>query len=128
MPDSPDEAPLRKFALKPKEFARVNAEPGTQAPSVEHDVFALRQQVLARERAAGSDELKAQPPAVKRRGRDFRVIVLGGYVGIMLFSGALVSLGGGLRGFLFGLLWGAALGLFYAVGLWWVMYHLMDDY
>lgn len=128
MPDSPEDAPTRKLTLKPKEFERVNAVPGTLEKSDAHDVFALRQQLRAREQAAGMDAIKEQPVVPKRRKRDFRLAGIGGYFGLMLLGGVIVSFGGGLPGFIFGLIWGGALGLFYLAGLWWVMFHLMDDY
>src|ERR1700704_4843988 len=98
-----DSPPPRQFKLKPKEFERVNAPPGTEAKSDDHDVFALRRQVREREQAAGMDNVALPPPKKARRVRDFWVCLALGWGGLMGI-GAIAAGRAGLYA-------GAALGL-----------------
>jgi len=115
-----DDPPRREYKLKPKEFERVNAPRGTEAKSDDHDVFAIRRQVREREQAAGMDHITAAPPKKSKRARDFWVSLIFGW-------GLLMAIGFMTTG-LIGLLAGAALGLLYVVGIWWIFYHILDDY
>lgn len=115
-----DAPPPRQFKLKPKEFERVNAPPGTDAKSDDHDVYAIRRQLREREQAAGLDNVAAPPPKKSRRARDY-------WVGLALGWGALIAVGGLTSG-LVGVLAGAALGVLLAAGLWWIVFHVLDDY
>lgn len=75
-------APVR-YILKPREFTPVNAAPGTEARSADHDVFAILQQVRAREAAAGLDKIAPVAPLKSRRKRDYWLLLIGGN-GLML--------------------------------------------
>ena len=120
MPDE-TEPPPRKFALKPKDFERVNAPPEQAGATPEtNDVFALRRQLREREQAAGMDALAEKPRWKSRRKRDFVAALAIGWSGLVGI-GALA--GGGV-----GLLAGALLGVFFTVGLWWVVFNVLDDY
>ena len=121
MADSTESDPPRKtYGLKPKEFERVNAEPGTQAPSDDHDVYAILQANRAREQQhnLGAVEIKT---VQSRRRRDYWTllaslnIVLG--LAAILGSGNLIVLVSAMAGMIFG-----------NVGLTWVMWFVMDDY
>jgi hypothetical protein len=81
MADAPDPPP-RTFTFKPKEFERVNAprpeagEPAAPPPPA-NDVFALQQQIRAREIASGRDELApAGRPRSNKRARDYWLLLL----------------------------------------------------
>lgn len=77
MPDAEDPPP-KTYALKPRQFERVNAPRGTDAPSDDHDVFKIRQQVRAREAADGLDEVKLVAPPRSRRRRDYLLLLAAG--------------------------------------------------
>jgi hypothetical protein len=119
VPDS-DDPPPRQFKFKPKEFERVNAPRGEDVKSDDHDVYAIRRQIREREQAAGLDDHAPPPPKKSRRPRDF-------WLSLALGWGALMAVGGLTSG-LFGLLAGAVLGVLYAFGLWWIIFHVLDDY
>jgi hypothetical protein len=119
VPES-DTPPPRQFKLKPKEFERVNAPRGTDAKSDDHDVFAIRQHLREREQSAGLDDHTSPPPKKSRRTRDF-------WVSAALGSGAVLALGGVLAGHN-GLVVGAGLSLALTIGLWWIFFHIMDNY
>ena len=83
MPEPADPAP-KKYALKPKEFERVNAPRGEEAPSDDHDVYKILQQVRAREAADGFDVVAPPVAPVKsRRKRDYWLLLFAGN-GLML--------------------------------------------
>lgn len=115
-----DDPPPRQYTLKPKEFERVNAPPGTDAKSDDHDVYAIRRQIREREQAAGLDDVALAPPKKSRRARDFWISLALGWGGLMTI--------GGLTSGLVGVLAGAALGILFAAGLWWIIFHVLDDY
>jgi hypothetical protein len=71
----------KKYGFKPKEFERVNAlhPTGDAAPPSppENDVFALRQGLREREKAAGFDLLTPPDrPRPNRRRRDYWFVML----------------------------------------------------
>lgn len=119
MADEPD-PPRRNYALKPKEFERVNAPPGTPSDSPAHDVFAMQKQLREREQAAGMDNIEIRAPRKSRRKRDYLISLVAGWGGLMLI-GAFTSGPAGLVA-------GAVLGLFYAGGLTWIMFGILSDY
>ena len=112
--------PPRQFKLKPKEFERVNAPPGTQAPSDDHDVFALRRQVRAREQAAGADDLAPRPPRRSKRTRDFWLCAAAAGVAPPVIGRWAVGP--------LGLIAGLGVGTVLVVAAWWIFYHVMDEY
>ncbi len=118
---APDEPPPKKYEFRPKEFERVNAPPGSNAgKSAAHDVFAILQQNRAVEQKAGVNEVEIKPPRTRRK-RDF-------WQGLAL--GYLVLVGGMALGH-FNLASVVALGslmVFYTIGLWWIMFHILSDY
>lgn len=73
-----DPPPAPKFALKPREFTSVNAAPGTEAPSAEHDVFEILKSVRVHEAAAGVGEVGLESSRKSRRRRDFLLLLIGG--------------------------------------------------
>lgn len=130
MPDDSD-PPRKNYALKPKDFERLNAprpdadSPVPPAPTpAANDVFAIQRQLREREIAAGMDEL-APPdrPVRRRRKRDYWLMTL-------LTNGVLIPLA--LWGYRTGnltVLVSSAAGIILAnIGLWWIMWVLMDDY
>lgn len=129
----PDDAdpPRKNYALKPKEFERLNApRPDAHSPAppeptpAANDVFAIQRQLREREIAAGMDEL-APPhrPVRRRRKRDYWLLTI-------LTNGALIPLA----------LWGYRTSnavLFVSciagialvnIALAWIMWVLMDNY
>lgn len=130
MSDSPEPAP-RKFAFKPKEFERVNA-PRAEAPQTAeatpesipaaNDVFAIRQELRAREIAAGMDTLKPadRPPSTKRR-RDFWLLLLGGNLAIV-GTAAVVGLN------VMTVVYAFAGVILYTIGLTWTVWFVMGRY
>ncbi len=132
MSDAP-EPPPRKFAFKPKEFERVNAPrpesaaadaaAPTPAPvPAANDVFAIRQELREREKAAGLDELKpADRPNSTRRRRDYWFLLLAGNIAIV-GTAAIVGLNVMTAAFAFS---GVVL---YSIGLTWIMWSVMDRY
>ena len=128
MPDEPSSAP-RKFALKPKDFERLNApRPETAeeaardtAPAL-NDMTALRHEVRAREAAAGLDEIKPPDrPRSNRRRQDFWLLLIGGNLAIV---GAVAFVGANPVSLLFGL--GGV--VMFSLGLTWTMWFVMDRY
>lgn len=119
MPTESD-PPRRNYALKHKDFERVNAPPGTLSDSMAHDVFAMQRDLREREVAAGMDDIEIPPPRKSRRKRDFIVSLILGWGGLILL-GYLTS---GLAGVGAGLV----LGVLYAAGLAWVMFGVLSDY
>lgn len=126
MADPAEPAP-RKFALKPKEFERVNAprpESGEEpaAPPAANDVYALREELRAREIAAGMDELKPNgQPDTQRRRRDYRFLLVAGNAAIV-GTAAFVGLNPMTAVFAFSGV------IIYTVGLTWVMWFVMGKY
>lgn len=143
---TPEEPPRRHYGLKPKEFEAVNLSTERLGDSPAHDVFAIRREVEAAERAAGLHQLKVKPPKRSRRKRDFRLIVVGLFVVIYAFLGAAAwgavatqtlaaqmpdQFWSTLRAVLFGspiLAWGLAGWCVMSLATWWLMFHVMDDY
>lgn len=128
MSDSPEPAP-RKFAFKPKEFERVNAPraegeaDAAAAPTpAANDVFAIRQELRAREIAAGMDTLKPadRPPSTKRR-RDFWLLLLGGNLAIV-GTAAVVGLN------VMTVVYAFAGVILYTIGLTWTVWFVMGRY
>lgn len=125
MPDEND-PPRKVYGFKPKEFERVNApagEAGIPTPPA-NDVFAIREELRAREIAAGLDQL-APPaqPRPNRRRRDFLVLMLA-------INGVLVPLA------IWGFRTGNAVLFIYAlsalvllnIGVTWILWVLLDRY
>ena len=119
MAEEPD-SPRPSYGFKPRQFERVNPPPEAQAPSADHDILAMQQGIRAREKAAGFDVIKDIRPKKSRRRRDFWV----GWLGTWTF----LAVAGGLAGGAVGLLAALFLGVFLGAGLWWIMFHLVDDY
>lgn len=128
MPDTPD-PPRKNYGFKPKDFERVNAprpEAGAapETPPMANDVFAIRRDLRAREIATGGDEL-APPdrPVRRRRKRDYWLLTL-------VINGVLIPLTiWGYRAGNLMVLVSSAAGLILAnLGLWWIVWVLMDDY
>jgi len=117
----PDDAPPpRQFKFKPKEFERVNPARGEAAPSADHDVYAIRQELRAKEQAAGLDEL-APKVVQSRRKKDFLFLL----ASLVAFFGVIAFLG---RGNPFVLVCALA-GLGFSIcGLSWVMWQVMGRY
>jgi hypothetical protein len=116
----PDDPPPRQFKLKPKEFERVNAPPGTDAKSADHDVYAIRQDLREREQAAGMDNVAPPPPRKSRRAVDFWVVAALGWAAFLTLGGVLAGANG--------LVVGAGLGIAFTIGVWWIFFHIMDHY
>ena len=143
---TPEEPPRKHYGFKPKEFEAVNTLIGQSRPSAAHDVFAIRREVEAAERAAGLHQLEVKSPKRSRRKRDFRLIVVGLFVVIYAFLGAAAwgavatqtmaaqmpdQFWPTLRAVLFGspiLAWGFAGWCVMSLATWWLMFHVMDDY
>ena len=121
MADPTDDDPPRKtYGLKPKEFERVNAAPGTQEPSADHDVYAILQANRAREQDHGLGEVEIKTVKSRRR-RDYWTLLLltNALFAVIGFTGrenimVLVSAGTGM--------------ILTSVGLTWIMWFVMDDY
>lgn len=116
-----EEPKPRQFAFKAKEFERVNAPAGTQEPSADHDVYAIRRQLRERERAAGLDDLSPRPARRSRRKRDYWLL--------MLSSNAVfgsITLIGRQNPVVF--VSGLAGVIIFSVSLTWVMWFIMEDY
>lgn len=119
--------PPRKFEFKPKAFERVN-EPRPEAaadavpPPAANDVFAIRQELRAREIAAGFDELKPteRPRSTKRR-RDYWLLLLAGNAAIV---GTAALVGANVMTVVYAFA-GVVL---YSLGLTWTMWVVMDRY
>lgn len=128
MSDSPEPAP-RKFAFKPKEFERVNApRPEGEADAAAaptpaaNDVFAIRQELRAREIAAGMDTLKpADRPSSTKRRRDYWLLLLGGNLAIV-GTAAVVGLN------VMTVVYAFAGVILYTIGLTWTVWFVMGRY
>ncbi len=77
MPE-PDDPPSKKYALKEAAFERVNPPSGMDAPSAEHDVFAILSAVRRRETEAGLDTVRPAQLPVYRRRRDYLILLIAG--------------------------------------------------
>ena len=118
----PNEAdpPPKKYGLKAKEFTRVNAEPGTQAPSADHDVYAILQANRAREQSHGLGDVEVKVVKSRRR-RDYWTLLLltDALLAVIAWQGrenffVLVSAGAGI--------------ILASIGLTWIMWFVMSDY
>ncbi len=120
MDDSPLPPPS-KFRLKPRQdFARANPEPGIQAASRDHDVFAWRQQEQALNHQSGVDEIKIVRRS-NRRAIDYWTTLLI----VNLTMGAIGVWG---RNNLFVLASCGAGILVFTIGLTWIMWGIMRRY
>lgn len=146
----PSDPPRKHYQLKPKEFEIVNApvssanadsspthvrghlqaaharedsdaaRPPT-APRT-NDVHALLRDNLARANAAGLNTLAAKPERHSRRKRHYWALMV---VGTALFAGIAAITGPRMPiPFIYSI---AGLVIF-NLSLWWVMWHIMDDY
>ncbi len=130
MPDDSD-PPRKNYALKPKEFERLNApRPDAHSPTppeptpAANDVFAIRRQLREREIASGMDELvPPERPRSRRRRRDYWLLTL-------LVNGTFIPLAlwGYRTGNITVLVSSIAGAILANVSLWWIMWVLMDDY
>jgi hypothetical protein len=121
VPDAP-EPPRKTYALKPKEFERVNplVEAGA-APPAENDVYAIRRQLREREVAAGMDALAPAPRKKSRRKRDY-------WLSIALINLAMIGITVA-SGFNIVVMCYTGAGMIVAtLGLTWTMWFVMDDY
>jgi hypothetical protein len=116
-----EEPKPRQFVFKAKEFERINAPAGSQEPSADHDVYAIRRQLRERERAAGRDDLSPRPARRSRRKRDYWLLMLAGNAGF----GSIALIG---RGSPVVFVSGMAGVLILSIGLTWVMWFIMEDY
>lgn len=128
----PDDPPPKKYEFKPKEFERVNApppaslKPGAKAGgppdpfSGKIDVYEILQQNRVVEQRAGLNEVEIKP-AKTRRKRDFWQALALGY---------LVLVGGMAVGHfnVASVVGCGSLMVFYSIGLWWIMFHILSDY
>jgi hypothetical protein len=128
-----DDAPPRQFKLKQKEFERVEPlaqPPAARAPELDeraragdpNDVFALRQQLRAREQSQGMDAMQAAPPRKSRRKRDYWLLMILGN-GFFVALPTLVFRGNAVVA----LYCGAGI-IMLSLGATWVMWFIMDDY
>ena len=116
----PADPPRKNYALKSREFERVNAPAGTQAKSAEHDIPAILQQNRTVEKQAGFDEIELK--VVKsRRKRDYWLPLITGNLATV----GLVALGGFNP---VSLVYGLAGVVVLSLGLTWIMWFVMDDY
>lgn len=134
-----DEPTPKKYGLKAKEFEAVNEPSGQLQPSAAHDVFAIRREVEAAERAAGLHELEIKPPKRSRRKRDFWLLVAGIltiFGGVVAWQVSLVAsrTGGSAETIVRILLktpimwWGLTGAVVVLFALAYVMFFVMDDY
>jgi hypothetical protein len=146
---SDDSDPPRKFyRLKPKDFEMVN-EPTSAAPADSspthvrghlraafsspppsaitpqpqaNDVHALLRDNVARANAAGLNELTAVRARRSRRKRDYwRLMALG-----TIILGGIAALTGPRMPIPF--IYAIAGVVLFNLGLWWIMWHVMEDY
>ncbi len=112
--------PPKKYGLKAKEFTRVNAEPGTQEPSSDHDVYAILQANRAREQQHNLGEVVVKVVKSRRRREYWTLLLLtNALLAVIAWQGrynlvVLCSAGAGI--------------IITTVGLTWVMWFVMDDY
>ncbi len=128
-----DEAPPRQYKLKQKEFERVNdptpAEPPAPAPGLDeraragdpNDVFALRQQLRAREQNRGMDALTPVAPRKSRRKRDYWLVMT-------LGNGLFIALPILSRGNIAVMVFCLAGAIILSASATWVMWFILDDY
>lgn len=121
MPEPFDrDPPPKKYGLKAKEFTRVNAEPGTQEPSADHDVYAILQANRAREQEHHLGEIEVKEVKSRRR-RD--------YWTLLLLTNSLLTLIAWQGRDNFIVLVSASAGvILVTVSLTWVMWFVMSDY
>ena len=112
--------PPKKYGFKAKEFTRVNAEPGTQEASADHDVYAILQANRAREQQHHLGEVEIKVVKSRRR-RDYWTLLLltNTLLAIIAWQGrenffVLVSAGAGI--------------ILASIGLTWIMWFVMSDY
>ncbi|MFI5335967.1 MAG: hypothetical protein ACHQ5A_04240 [Opitutales bacterium] len=117
----PEQPAPRQYELKPRTFERLNAEPGTQPASADHDVYAIRASLRAREQAAGMDELVPLPPKKSRRRRDYWLLLLANNAVLLL----VLILG---RHNVVVAVYALSGMVLLSVGLTWVMWQIMEDY
>ena len=120
MQNSEDKAP-RRYELKPKTFERLNAEPGTQAHSDDHDVYAIRRDLRAREMAAGLDATSPKPAKMSRRKKDYLLLMIAGN---LLFLTFLVN----GRGNVMVMVYSFSGMILYSISVSWIMWQIMSDY
>lgn len=129
----PDDPPRKHYAMKAREFERVNAPrpdtplappaaAGSRAKATDpNDVYALLQQNRAIEQQTGHDEIELRPPRKSKRKRDFWVILVGGNLfiigSVLLTNINVVTVMFGLGGM-----------VILSVSLSWVMWFVMSDY
>jgi hypothetical protein len=117
---SDDDSPPVKHALTTATFEALNAPTSGSAPHPT-DVHQVLQDNLARENAAGINDLKPKPPRRSRRKRDYWLVLIFGNLAIV----ATVHLAGGN---IVSNLFGFAGIILLSVSLTWVMWFVMDDY
>ena len=118
-PNESDPAP-KKYGFKANEFTRVNAEPGSQAPSADHDVYAILQANRAREQEHRLGEVEVKVVKSRRR-RDYWMLLL-------LTNALLAVIAWQSRGNLVVLCSTGAGIIIASIGLTWIMWFVMDDY
>lgn len=120
---SQDAEPPRKFyEFKSKDFERVNAPVNhDEPPPLENDVYAIRENLREREKAAGFDELTPAKPRKSRRTRDYWLTV----ISINVLMVALI-VGSGFN-LVVAVYAGSGMVLL-TLGLTWTMWFIMDDY
>ncbi len=117
----PADPPPKKYEFKPKEFERVNAPPGSSVgKSTEHDVFAILQQNRAIEQRKGLGEIEIKKVR-SRRKRDYWLLLIPSVLllGVITWQS---------RSNPFFLVCGLTGIVVVALGLTWIMWHVMDDY
>jgi hypothetical protein len=116
----PDEPPRKDYVMKEREFERVNAVPGTQARSSEHDIHSILEQNRAVEQRKGLNEVVIKQ-TVSRRKRDFWLL----FVPSNLLLAILTWQG---RDNPFFLTAGLSAMVLVSLGLTWIMWFVMGDY
>ncbi len=127
----PEDSPRKSYRMKPREFQRVNAAPGSvakpgvasgahPAPVDPNDVHSILQQNRAVERRDGHHEVVIKTKKSKRK-RDYWMLLVGGN----LLTVALVALGP-LNPI--SLVFGLAGLVIISLGTTWIMWFVMDDY
>ena len=143
----PDDPPPKVYGFKEREFKRDNARasespptptakdhaimsghkalsaartPGGSKTGDPNDVYATLQQNRVVEQQAGLNEVEVKPPKTRRK-RDF-------WQGLAL--GYLVLIGGMVIGHfnVASVVGCGSLMIFYTIGLWWIMFHILSDY
>ena len=116
----PEDPPRKYYTTKPREFDRVNAVPGTQAKSDEHDIHALLRHNRAVEKSAKINEVEIKR-VTSRRKRDYWLLLVPGnlLVAVLTWPG---------RGNPFVLVCGLSGMVALSLGLTWIMWFVMSDY